>query len=116
MESPREGSGKSQAKRVGAFFSNLTASSLDDFSVMEYPSSYSANVVLFTEGEPVRALFVILEGEVRLSINLQRRQTLKPARCKKGRHRRPVGVTFWFPLQHDSRNAVRLKHCPHRTK
>lgn len=36
---------------------------------MEYPSCYAANVVLFTEGEPGRALFVILGGEVRLSIN-----------------------------------------------
>jgi CRP/FNR family transcriptional regulator len=36
---------------------------------MEHPSSYAANAMLFAEGEPVRALFVILQGEVRLSIN-----------------------------------------------
>jgi CRP/FNR family transcriptional regulator len=36
---------------------------------MEYPSSHAANAVLFTEGDPGRALFVIREGEVRLSIS-----------------------------------------------
>jgi CRP/FNR family transcriptional regulator len=69
MESTREGGCTSQAKRAGGFFSKLTASSLEDFSVMELPSSYAANVVVFTEREPARSVFVILEGEVRLSIN-----------------------------------------------
>ena len=36
---------------------------------MEHPLSYAANVALFAEGDPARALFVIHEGEVRLSIN-----------------------------------------------
>ena len=69
MELTREDICKKQARRTGPFFSKLTAPSLEDFSAMEYPSSYAANVVLFTEKEPVSALFVILEGEVRLSIN-----------------------------------------------
>jgi CRP/FNR family transcriptional regulator len=49
---------------------------------MEYPSSYAANVVLFTEREPVKALFVVLQGEVRLSINSNggRRLSLRIAR------------------------------------
>ena len=69
MESTYEGGCRSQVKRAGKFFSKLAPSSLEDFSEMEYPSSYAANVVLFNEGEPERALFVVLEGEVRLSIN-----------------------------------------------
>jgi CRP/FNR family transcriptional regulator len=36
---------------------------------MERPTSHAANVVLFAEGEPVRSVFIIIEGEVRLSIN-----------------------------------------------
>jgi CRP/FNR family cyclic AMP-dependent transcriptional regulator len=82
MESTRHGSCGRQAKRTGQFFSKLTTSSLEDFSAMEYPSSYAANVVLFTEREPVKALFVILEGEVRLSINSKsgRRLSLRIAR------------------------------------
>jgi len=69
MESKREGNCRSRVKRAGEFFSKLTPSALEDFRSMEHPSSYPANVVLFAEGEPVRALCVILEGEVRLSIN-----------------------------------------------
>src|ERR1700733_10204313 len=70
------------AKRAGKFFSKLPPSALEDFSAMEYPSSYAANVVLFTEREPVRALFVVLEGAIRLSINSinGRRLTLRIAR------------------------------------
>ena len=82
MESTREVICKSQVKRAGKFFSKLTSSSLEDFSLMEHPSSFAANVVLFAEGEPVRALFVILEGKVRLSINSSegRRLSLRIAR------------------------------------
>ena len=78
MESTRKG----RATRAGEFFSKLTSSALEDFSAMEYPSSYAANVVLFTEREPVRALFVVLEGAIRLSINSinGRRLTLRIAR------------------------------------
>ena len=82
MESTGEGSCRGQAKRAGEFFSKLTASSLEDFSAMEYPSSYAANVVVFTEREPVRSAFVILEGEVRLSISASggRRLSLRIAK------------------------------------
>jgi CRP/FNR family cyclic AMP-dependent transcriptional regulator len=83
MESMREGGCWSQVKRAGKFFNKLAPSSLEDFSEMEYPSSYAANVVLFHEGEPERALFVVLEGEVRLSINSSegRRLNLRIARA-----------------------------------
>ncbi|MGD0940672.1 MAG: Crp/Fnr family transcriptional regulator [Terracidiphilus sp.] len=69
MESTCEVSCRSQVKHSGEFFSKLSPSALEDFSSMEHPSSYAANAMLFAEGEPVRALFVILQGEVRLSIN-----------------------------------------------
>jgi Cyclic nucleotide-binding domain len=83
MESMREGGCPSQVKRAGKFFNKLAPSSLEDFSEMEYPSSYAANVVLFNEGEPERALFVVLEGEERLSINSSegRRLNLRIARA-----------------------------------
>lgn len=69
MESMLEGNCRSQVKRAGKFFSKLPSSALEDFCLIEHPSPYAANSALFTEGEPVKALFVILEGEVRLSIN-----------------------------------------------
>jgi CRP/FNR family cyclic AMP-dependent transcriptional regulator len=84
MESTRQGRCGSQARRTGEFFSKLTASALEDFSAMEYPSSYAANVVLFTEREPVKALFVILEGELRLSINSSGGKRLSLRIARKG--------------------------------
>lgn len=84
MESMREGVCSSQARRAGEFFSKLTASSLEDFSAMEYPRSYAANVVLFRERDPVSALFVIHEGAVRLSINSIHGRRLSLRIAKKG--------------------------------
>jgi CRP-like cAMP-binding protein len=69
MESMRERNCRSQVNRAVEFFRKLPSSALEDFRLLEHQSSYAANVVLFAEGEPVRALFAILEGEVRLSIN-----------------------------------------------
>jgi CRP/FNR family transcriptional regulator len=84
MESMREvvGNCRNQAKRAGEFFGKLNPSALQDFSSMEYASSYPANMVLFAEKETARGLFVVLEGEVRLSINSSegRRLSLRIAR------------------------------------
>ena len=82
MISTREISCRSQTRRAGQFFSKLTDSSLEDFFELEYPSSFAANVLLFTEGEPSRGISVILEGKVRLSINSSegRRLSLRIAR------------------------------------
>src|ERR1700694_2507406 len=51
---------------------------------MELPVSYAANINLFAEREQARGVFVVLEGEVRLSINSSdgRRVSLRIA--KKG--------------------------------
>jgi len=82
METMHEGNCRSKFTRTGEFFSKLTHSALESFRSMEHPSSYAANVVLFAEGEPVRALFVVLSGEVRLSINSSegKRLSLRVAR------------------------------------
>jgi CRP/FNR family transcriptional regulator, cyclic AMP receptor protein len=84
MESTREGGYQDESKRAGKFFNSLPASSLTDFSTMECPSSYPSNVVLFTEREPARAFFVILEGEVRLSINSREGKRLSLRIARKG--------------------------------
>ena len=39
-----------------------------DFEALLHASSYPPNVVVFTEGEPAAGLYVVLEGEVRVSI------------------------------------------------
>jgi CRP/FNR family cyclic AMP-dependent transcriptional regulator len=84
MESTRDGSRGSQAKRAGEFFSKLSDSSLEDFFAMEYPRSYAANVVLFQEKEQARALFVIIDGAVCLSISSSQGRRLNLRIAKKG--------------------------------
>jgi len=59
----------SKGQRNGEFFGKLSASALADWSAMEFPHSYGANITLFAEKEAAQGVFVVLEGEVRLSIN-----------------------------------------------
>ena len=42
---------------------------MEDWTTMEFLHSYGPNVVLFAEKESARGIFVVLDGEVRLSIN-----------------------------------------------
>jgi CRP/FNR family transcriptional regulator len=73
---------RSQANQTGGFFRKLTPAVMQDFNSMQFPSSYAANVVIFSEKDPVEGLYVVLEGEVKLSINSSegRRLSLSIAR------------------------------------
>ena len=51
------------------FFSKLSPAALRDWHAMEIAHSYQPNVILFGEKEFTRGAYVVLEGEVRLSIN-----------------------------------------------
>jgi CRP/FNR family transcriptional regulator len=53
----------------GEFFTSLSESARTDLDSMIFPSVYPAHTVLFAETQPATGIFVILEGEVRLSIN-----------------------------------------------
>jgi CRP/FNR family cyclic AMP-dependent transcriptional regulator len=66
----------------GEFFSKLSLAALTDFKSLEYPAHYPSNLVLFSEKDPSASVFVILEGEVKLSINSSdgRRLILRIAR------------------------------------
>ena len=59
----------SQTQRTGEFFKKLSPSALRDLASMEFPSSYQPGVLLFSEKTASSGLFVILSGEVKLSIN-----------------------------------------------
>ena len=56
-------------QRTGEFFEKLNAVALEDLERMEHPSMYPANVVLFTERQTLPGVYVILSGEVKLSMN-----------------------------------------------
>ena len=58
-----------QAHLPGEFFSNLSPDALKDLMSIEHPSSYPPSMVLFSEDDSPSGVFVVLEGEVKLSIN-----------------------------------------------
>ena len=74
--------GKSKVQRVGEFFNNWSHAALEDWAAMERDHSYGPNIVLFAEKEEARGLYVVLDGEVRLSMNSSegRRLSLRIAR------------------------------------
>jgi CRP/FNR family transcriptional regulator len=55
--------------RKGEFFKALPAEVLADLEPLLMPSTYPANIVLFSETQPSSGIYVVLEGEVKLSIN-----------------------------------------------
>jgi len=63
------GNTKCRTQRVGGFFRKLSATALDDLASMESPKQYSSGAILFCEQQTPPGVFVILEGEVKLSIN-----------------------------------------------
>lgn len=85
MQSTQElsGSSRSQAQRVGGFFSKLELATLEDFARIEQAMFFSPNYFLFSERDAVKFLFVVLEGEVRTSISSSegKRLSLRIARA-----------------------------------
>ncbi len=57
------------AYRKGEFFTQLSTSALQAFDSLLFPSSYPAHTVIFSEEQPSTGIAIVLEGEVRLSIN-----------------------------------------------
>src|SRR5579863_8892129 len=57
------------AYRKGEFFKALPAEALADFERLLAPSAYPAGIVIFSETQPCDGIYVVLEGEVKLSIN-----------------------------------------------
>jgi len=55
--------------RKGEFFKALSAAALADLEPLLAPSSYPANMVIFNETQPTAGIYVVLDGEVKLSIN-----------------------------------------------
>lgn len=59
------------AYRKAEFFNMLSAAALDDLETLIFPSSYPAHSILFAETQPATGIVIVIEGEVRLSINSQ---------------------------------------------
>ena len=86
MESTRNVSGNCRTimNRMNDFFSRLSPAALQDLRAMEYPQSYGANVVLFSEKDPVEGIWIVLEGEVKVSINSSEGRRLSLSIARKG--------------------------------
>ena len=72
----------SQSQRAGDFYKRLSPAAFKDLTSMEFPQSYSGNAVLFAEKQQTKGVFIVLDGEVRLSMNSSdgRRLSLRIAR------------------------------------
>jgi CRP/FNR family transcriptional regulator len=75
---------RTQARLAGEFFNKLTPAALQDLNSMLFPSSHGANVVLFSEKDPTQGVFVVIEGEVKVSINSSEGRRLSLSIARKG--------------------------------
>lgn len=71
-----------QAQCPGEFIAKFSPAAQKDFLSLATASSYPANYVLFSEKEAPRGVYMVVEGEVKLSINSSegRRLSLRIAR------------------------------------
>jgi CRP/FNR family transcriptional regulator, cyclic AMP receptor protein len=71
------------AYRKGEFFSQLSPAALADLEAFIFSSAYPAHSTLFAETQPATGIYIVLDGEVRLSINSQdgRRLSFRIARA-----------------------------------
>jgi CRP/FNR family transcriptional regulator len=75
---------RNKVERNSEFFKNWSPVALEDWTSMEHPHSHGPNLVLFGEKEEARGLYVVLEGEVRLSINSSEGKRLSLRIARKG--------------------------------
>ncbi len=71
MQTEREKNNEAGVKlyRKSEFFSSLSASALSDFESLLVPVSHPGGKVLFSETQLSEGVLVVIEGEVKLSIN-----------------------------------------------
>ena len=62
-------SSRSQAQRSGEFFKKLSPAALRDLESMEFPTLYQPGLQLFSEKSASTGIFIVVSGEVKLSIN-----------------------------------------------
>ena len=68
-EREKDNNAGSKLYQKGEFFSSLSAPALADLESLLVPISHSANKVLFCETQPSDGVRIVIEGEVKLSIN-----------------------------------------------
>jgi CRP/FNR family transcriptional regulator len=69
---------------AGEFFNKLSPEAMKDLSSMAFASSYPSGMILFSEKDPVPGVYIVLEGEVKLSMNSSDGRRLILRIAKKG--------------------------------
>ncbi len=69
MLTMRETTIKDQNQHPGEFFKKLSTAALRDLESMEFPTFYQPGVLLFSEKTAPSGVFIVVSGEVKLSIN-----------------------------------------------
>ena len=75
---------RNQTRPAGDFLNKLTPDALQGLNSLLFPSSYAANVVLFTEKDSAQGIFVVLEGDVKISLNSSDGRRLSLSIARKG--------------------------------
>ena len=60
---------KEQTKQVGEFFKKLSPAALRDLESMQFPTLYQPGQLLFSEKALPACIFIVVSGDVKLSIN-----------------------------------------------
>jgi len=60
---------KVQTQRAGEFFNKLSPAAQRDLESMEFPTLYQPGMLLFCERSTPQGIFIVVSGEVKLSIN-----------------------------------------------
>src|SRR5580692_6997006 len=86
MQAMREGMETEavQANCPGEFLKKFSPAALKDLMSLVTVSTYPANFILFSEKEAPRGVYVVLEGEVKLSINSSEGRRLRLRIARKG--------------------------------
>jgi len=69
MLTMHETTAKVQNQRPGEFFKKISPAALRDLESMEFPTLYQPGVLLFSEKGAPNGIFIVVSGEVKLSIN-----------------------------------------------
>jgi CRP/FNR family transcriptional regulator len=73
-----------QSRLAGEFFNKLSPEATKDLSSMAFASCYPSGMILFSEKDPAPGVYIILEGEVKLSMNSSDGRRLILRIAKKG--------------------------------
>ena len=75
---------RTQGDTAGTFLNKLSPAALQDLQSMQFHSSYAANVVIFSEKDPAQGIYIVLEGEVKISLNSSEGRRLSLSIARKG--------------------------------